>query len=125
MQELVDKFKNWYLGLPWWGKVLGVLAGIALVLLIVLTFLAKLLPSQPDRTGSDAAHTSTVNTAIEGNERLDALLEVRIAELEKDIEDVEEKEAKVAVARVKAHEAVNEAKSFEEVKAIIEKEMGR
>ncbi len=69
LEKLLHKSWDWYKGLPWWGKVLGVLLLIVIFVLAILAVAAKILAPGP-RTAADDEHADTVDTALDGQEKI-------------------------------------------------------
>jgi len=65
---------DWYKGLPWWGKILGGILLLAILILAVLSILSKVFAPGP-RITADLKHKKTVDEALEGHEELRKKLE--------------------------------------------------
>lgn len=122
-QRKLEDAWSWYLGLPWWGKLLGVLALVGIALLAVLSIVSKFLPPAVDRTDSDAKHEDVVDTALEGYEDqrkvLDGLLKAKKKEMAAKINQASNTDKETLQAR----EKILKAGSIEELLKL-QKELG-
>jgi len=121
LQRKLSDTWAWYKGLPWWGKVLGVLALVGIVLLAVLAGIAKFLPGpRVDRTKSDKAHDNVVDTALEGYDDqrkvLDGLLKAKKKEMATKLNQAGD----IDQDTLKAREKILKATSAEELLKIQE-----
>jgi hypothetical protein len=113
----------WYMGLPWWGKLLGVLALIGIALLAILAVVSNFLPSGVDRTASDEKHDDVVDTALEGYEDqrnvIDGIIKAKKKEMASKLNQADKIDADTLVAR----EKILKAGSVEELLEL-QKELG-
>ena len=113
----------WYMGLPWWGKLLGVLALIGIALLAILAVVSKFLAPSVNRTKSDKAHDNVVDTALEGYDDqrkvLDGLLKAKKKEMAAKVNQA----GKIDADTLKTREKILKADSVEELLEL-QKELG-
>lgn len=113
----------WYMGLPWWGKLLGVLALIGIALLAILAVVSKFLPSGVNRTASDKKHDEVVDSALEGYEDqrrvLDGLLKAKKKEMATKVNQA----GKIDADTLKTRKRILKADSVEELLEL-QKELG-
>lgn len=66
LQRKLESAWTWYMGLPWWGKLLGVLALVGIALLAILVVVSNFLSPSTGHGASDDAHDVVVDTALAG-----------------------------------------------------------
>ena len=107
-QKLIQQSWSWYLKLPWWGKILGAILLIVLVVLVVLSLAAQLLSPGP-KTSADKEHAETVDTALEGQKNirkeLDETINLKKKEMYRHINSAAKIDAKTMKNRQKIYEA--------------------
>jgi hypothetical protein len=116
-EELFQKVKKWYGGLPWWGKLLGFLVLVLLVVLVILKFV--LGGGTPTKPKSDTVHETGVKRVIEAGEKKDKELGTAIATTEKEIAKVETAKDVIETKAADAHGKVSDAGSFADVDKVI------
>lgn len=123
LQRKLSEAWAWYKGLPWWGKLLGVLALVGIVLLAVLAGIAKFLPRGVDRTDSDEAHNAVVDTAMEGYDDQHRILDGILKAKKKEIATKLNQAKKIDQDTLVAREKILKAESVDELLAL-QKELG-
>lgn len=118
LQRKLSEAWAWYKGLPWWGKLLGVLALVGIVLLAILAGVAKFLPSGVDRTESDNAHDDVVDTALEGYEDQRKILDNILKAKKKEMATRLNTAGTIDRDTLKAREKILKAESVEELLAL-------
>jgi len=118
--SIYEKAKNWYCGLPWYWKVLGVFFLVVLFLLLIVAFVLR-GGGAPVREGSDEAHENTVDSAMEGYEEQDKVLEEALKTKKKKAFILVNQKRKIDARALEARKEITEAKSFEEVDAALGK----
>lgn len=116
-EELFQKVKKWYGGLPWWGKLLGFLVLVLLVVLIILKFV--LGGGGVEKSKSDKTHEAGVGKVIKAGEKEDKTLGTAIAKTEKEIAKVETAKEVIETKAADAHGKINNAGSFADVDKVI------
>jgi hypothetical protein len=115
--SVFEKVKSWYFRLPWWGKLLGFLVLVLLVVLVILKFV--LGGRTPDKPISDIVHTNGVATVIKAGTKEDEELGTAIAATQTEIGKVEEAKETITGNNANAHDAINAANSFAAVDKVI------
>jgi hypothetical protein len=119
------KVWGWYAGLPWWGKVLGAVVLLLVLVLGVLAAVAGLVGPRPggDAAATRAGHAAVVDAAVqplvEANARADAVIAERKAEVATRL--VAATRTDVATAKNRAR--LEQATTMEELDAL-QKELG-
>jgi len=113
----------WYTGLPWWGKLLGVLALVGIALLAILAVVSKFLSSGVDRTESDERHDEVVDTALEGYEDQRKVLAGLLKAKKKELATKVNQAGKIDAGTLKAREKILNANSVDELLEL-QKELG-
>jgi hypothetical protein len=116
-EELFQKVKKWYGGLPWWGKLLGFLVLVLLVVLVILKFV--LGGGTPTKPKSDTVHETGVTKVMDAGKKKDKELGTAIATTEKEIAKVETAKDVIETKADTAHDKINGAGSFADVDKVI------
>jgi hypothetical protein len=117
MEELFNKVKGWYFGLPWWGKILGFLVLVLLAALVILKFV--LGGGVPGKSKSDGVHTAGVKKVIAAGTKKDQELGTAITTTQEEISKVEAAKDVIETGAADAHGKVNSAGSFADVDKVI------
>jgi len=108
IEKWLNKSWTWYKALPWYWKVLGAVLLLAILVLAVLSVVVKILAPGP-RTEADPEHADTVDTALDGQEKmrkdLDATVKLKKKELYIAINQAKDIDAKTLERREKIEAA--------------------
>ena len=88
MKKLFDKVWGWYKNLPWWGKIIGALALLLVVLLGVLYVVSKFFP------GGRAGDLKTIDELT--GDHTDELIEHLDGEADSLKDDIKKKKKELA-----------------------------
>ena len=116
-EKTFEKIKGWYFGLPWWGKLLGFLVLVFLIVLLILKYV--LGGPGVEKTKSDAVHEAGVTATIDAGKKTDATLDTGIAQVETDVAAVTAESAAAEVTTQTTHQKIKNAGSFAEVDKIV------
>lgn len=114
LENLFQKFWTSYKSWPWWGKVLGAVLLAVLAVLAVLAIAARVLVSGP-KTLADEEHAETVDTALEGQEKIRRELDETINLKKKQMYRHINSAAKIDAKTLKNRQKIYEATSMEEL----------
>jgi len=120
LMRVYERAKSWYIGLPWYWKILGVLFLVVLFLLLIAAFILR-AGKAPDKKDSDVAHENTVDAAMEGYEEQDKVLEDELKAKKKKAYILVNQKRKIDARALEARKEITEASSFEEVDAALGK----
>jgi len=115
LQRKLQQAWAWYKSLPWWGKLLGVLALVGIALLAILWVVSNFLAPRVDRTDSDKAHDDVVDTALNGYEDQREVLDGIIKNKKKELATKLNQANKIDADTLKAREKILKADSVEEL----------
>lgn len=118
MPELFNKVKTWYIGLPWWGKLLGFLVLVLLVVLLILKFILG-SSGGSGRTDSDRIHEEGVKQTINTGKKKEEALATEIKKIEAETAKVEAANAAAEITTKTKHGQVDAADSFNKVDKVI------
>jgi len=109
-QTAFVKVKNWYLGLPWWGKIIGFLVPLLLLVLGILYLISKIYsPGKRDIKETLDDHAAVVDAAVatyeDQNRVLDKLIKDKKQEIAVKINQAGETDKKVLEGRDKLRAA--------------------
>lgn len=111
MKKLFYKVWNWYKGLPWWGKILGVLVLVLVLVLGVLYLISLFVPGgvRSDLKEIDeltGTHTEELLEHLEDNEKkLKKDIKKKKKELAKKVNQAEKIDAETLERRKKIEKA--------------------
>jgi len=114
IEELLQKSWSWYKGLPWWGKLLGAVLLLAILVLAVLAVMAKILAPGP-RTTADPEHATTVDTALDGQEGIRDEIDETVKLKKKELYTAVNMASDIDAKTLERRKEIEEATSMEEL----------
>jgi len=114
IEELLQKSWTWYKRLPWWGKILGAVLLLAILVLAVLAVVAKILAPGP-RTAADPEHAETVDTALDGQESIRDELDETVKLKKKELYEAINMATDIDAKTLERREEIAAATSMEEL----------
>lgn len=123
MQHTLKKMWSWYKELPWWGKALGVLALVGIVLFAGVTLVSRFWSNSLDRSKSDKQHDAVVDTALKSNKEIANTADKLIKTKKREIATKLNQANKIDVDTLTAREKIQKAKTIDELLKL-QKELG-
>jgi flagellar biosynthesis/type III secretory pathway M-ring protein FliF/YscJ len=110
LEIIFQKFWTSYKSWSWWKKALGLILLVVLAILAALAIAAKILAPGP-KTSADKEHAKTIDTALEGQEKireeLDETVNLKKKEMYRHINSASKIDAKTLKNRQRIFDATS------------------
>jgi len=122
IQNLYNKMTDWYFGLPRWKKYLFFITLIGIVLVAFVYWIYSYYVQKPLTTTAqkvDSAHTAVIDNTIKQSEELQKKLEAELLSKKTEVSILAQKRIQGSEKQSAIQEAISNAKSFEELDALL------
>ena len=123
MYKQYTTVKDWYLGLPWWWKILGVVVLVAIMVLGVLAWVTKLPVDNRSLSALDKLHSEQVDDSIKDLRAESEIVSAKIKRKKIETYTKLNQASKIDAKTIANREKIDEATSMEELDRL-QRELG-